>query len=117
VEYDLHKDGVVWVLDDKGRLVCEASLVKTIGVLPSSRLEEQRDKRLAGQRKRLERKLEEATARRQDAITAQDQLRGIEELERTLLPTLDTTNPLISTDLSAASVVEIDLLDWRNKDD
>lgn len=117
VEYDLHRDGVVWVLDDKGRLVCEASLVKTIGVLPSSRLEEQRDKRLAGQRKRLERKLEEATARRQDAITADDQVRGIEALERALLPTPDTTNPLISTDLSAASVVEIDLLDWRNKDD
>lgn len=82
VEYDLHKDGRVWVHDTKGRFVCEAKLVNTIGVLPTSRLEEQRDRRLQGQLKRLERKVDEARARREDAITAEDQIKGIEALER-----------------------------------
>ena len=81
VEYDLHTDGKVWVLDSKQRLVCEAKLVNAIGVLPTSRLEEQRDRRLAGQLKRLERKVDEARARREDAITQADQLGAIEALE------------------------------------
>ena len=117
VEYDLHKDGRVWVHDKKGRLVCEAKLVNTIGVLPTSRLEEQRDKRLAGQVKRLERKLDEATARRADAITADDQLQGIEALARQALPAPDLcpdTPQLAATDRAADTSPVIDLLTWRN---
>lgn len=86
VEYDLHDDKRVWVYDPKGRLVCEAKLVNTIGVLPSSRLEEQRAKRLQGQLARIERKADEARARRRDAITADDQARAIEDLDATPLP-------------------------------
>lgn len=81
VEYDLHDDKRVWVFDAKGRMVCEAGLVNTIGVLPASRLEEQREKRLAGQLKRLDRKVQEARARRQDAITADDQAKALEALQ------------------------------------
>lgn len=80
VEYDLHDDKRVWVFDTKGRLVCEAKLVNTIGVLPASRLDEQRAKRLQGQLNRLDRKVQEARARAQDAITADDQARAIEDL-------------------------------------
>ena len=110
VEYDLHTDGRVWVYDQKGRLVCEAKLTNTIGVLPTSRLEEQRDRRLQGQLKRLERKVGEAKARRQDAITADDQVRAIEELGAgTELPAPSTATP----PAEGGDVVDIDILAWR----
>jgi putative transposase len=77
VEYDLHDDRKVWVRTTKGKLIAEATLVETIGVLPTSRLEEQRDIRLAGQLRRLERHVEEAKQRRNDPITADEQLGAI----------------------------------------
>ena len=86
VEYDLHDDRRVWVHDLKGRLICEAKRTKTIGVLPISRLEEQRDKREAGQLRRLQRKVAEVHGRRQDAITADDQARAIDALAQAALP-------------------------------
>lgn len=70
VEYDLHDDKHVWLFEENGRFVCVANLVKTIGVIPSSRLEEQRALRLAGQRKRLERKMSEQIARSGQIIDA-----------------------------------------------
>jgi putative transposase len=79
VEYDLHKDSSVWIYDQNDRFVCMATLVSTIGVLPESRLEEQRGKRLQGQLKRLEKKVDEAHARANDAITIDDQLNGLEQ--------------------------------------
>lgn len=82
VEYDLHKDGLVWVFDTNGRLVCEAKLTKTKGPLSPSRLEEGRDKRETGQIRRLERKLDEVRARRADPITAESQVRALQELEQ-----------------------------------
>jgi len=103
VEYDLHKDGLVWVHDKKGRLVCEAKLVNTIGVLPTSRIEEGRDRRAAGQVKRLEKHLAEVHARRQDAISAGDQAQAIEQLT----PTLPKPAPTESDDAHT-----IDLLSW-----
>lgn len=113
VEYDLHKDGRVWVHDTKGRLVCEAKLVNTIGVLPTSRLEEQRDKRLAGQVKRLERKVDEAHSRRRDAITADDQVKQIEALERAVdVPALDPPATVPEAPTSAGPV--IDILTWSD---
>jgi putative transposase len=105
VEYDLHADGLVWVFEKKGRFVCEAKLVNTIGVLPTSRIEEQREKRLQGQVKRLERHLEEAQARAQDVITAADQVASLESMKPN---TLTTPAP-------SADVIEIDLLNWRDK--
>lgn len=111
VEYDLHEDGKCWIFDLKGRLVCEAKLVKTIGVLPTSRIEEQRDKRLAGQTKRLERKLDEAAARRQDAITADDMLQGIEGLDPFAQLNQDATQAISNV----ADVEDIDILKWRDK--
>lgn len=120
VEYDLHNDKQVWVLDGKSRLICQAKLANTIGVLPTSRLEEQRDKRLQGQNKRLERKVDEARLRRQDPITAETQVQAITELEhdagseviehraRRKLP----APPLAPS--SGGEVVDIDILEWRN---
>ncbi|ARV17386.1 hypothetical protein AEP_00424 [Curvibacter sp. AEP1-3] len=103
VEYDLHNDRCVWIYDTKGRLVVEAKLVNKIGVLPTSRLEEGRDRRLQGQLKRLERKVAEAKGRRDDPIEASGQFAAIESL-RPSLPAPD----------KAPEVIDIDLLNWRN---
>lgn len=106
VEYDLHDDRLVWIYDKQGRFLCEAKLVNTISVLPTSRLEEQRDKRLQGQRKRLERKLDEVTARRNDAITTTDVLTALENLNGLAIPA-----PELPT--QGGDVVHIDILNWR----
>lgn len=103
-EYDLFDDSRVWLFDPKGRFVTEALLVNTIGVLPTSRLEEGRDRRAAGQIKRLERKLDEVHQRRADPITAETQVAAIESLR----PALPTAAPVQS-----AEVFEIDLTTWR----
>ena len=92
VEYDLHHDSHVWIFDKKGRFIVEARLVNTIGVLPTSRLEEGRDRRLAGQLKRLQRKVDEASQRRDDPITAVTQVLGIESLTPAL-PAPAATEP------------------------
>ena len=113
VEYDLHDDGSVWVFDLKGRYVCEARKVKTIGVLPISRLEERRDKSLEGQRQRIQRRLDETEARRQDAITADDQFAGLLSMDSNLTNHL---NQLTPTNLTALEVVEevepLNILNW-----
>jgi putative transposase len=121
VEYDLHADGKVWVFDAKGRFVCEAKLVNVIGVLPTSRLEEHRDRRLQGQLKRLERKVSEAKGRREDAITAADQVAAIEALTPSAVESADpaaapaaaSTEPPAPAD-PGAEVIDIDILRWRN---
>ena len=141
VEYDLHDDRAVWVFDDKGRFVVEAALVNRVGVLPISRLEEGRDRRLQGQRKRLERRLAEIQGRRADPVTADAATAGISALEtmhaaeaeqlppakplrlapakRTadaLVIDMDVTNPEHVRQLSqlpAAEEDEINVLDWR----
>ena len=107
VEYDLHHDDRVWVFDKKGRFVVEAKLVNKIGVLPASRLEEGRDRRLQGQIKRLERKADEAKARRNDPLTAGDQLAELESLGGPLLPPPPPPPP------PGGQVFDIDITTWR----
>jgi len=86
VEYDLHNDGTVWLFDAKDRFVCQAGLVRTVGVVPQSRLDEQREKRVKGQIKRLERKADEARARAQDSITVDQQLEQLPDLSAPRTP-------------------------------
>lgn len=110
VEYDLHNDRSVWVYDTKGRLVVEAKLVNKIGVLPTSRLEEGRDRRLQGQLKRLQRKVDEATRRRDDPIEATDQFAAIDALR----PVPGLPAPAKGSGASDTDRFDIDLLTWRN---
>jgi len=63
VEYDLHDDRKVWIYDADSRFICEANLMMKIPYMPQSRLDEAREKRLAGQKQRLQRRLKEAEAR------------------------------------------------------
>ncbi len=105
-EYDLFDDSRVWLYDDKGRFVMEALRVNTIGVLPTSRLEEGRDRREAGQVKRLQRKLDEVSARRADPITAETQFAAI--------AAFDVAQPLQLVP-PAQKPFEVDLTDWSNE--
>ena len=117
VEYDLHHDSHVWIFDKKGRFIVEAKLVNTIGVLPTSRLEEGRNRRLAGQLKRLERKVDEARLRRNDPIDADGQFAAIDGLaQHTLPPAPLPPSPLTSLNLahSVTDINDIDLTTWRN---
>lgn len=52
VEYSIHDDERVWVLDEKGRQIAEAALVLKEAWMPASRIEEAQQKRLEGQRQR-----------------------------------------------------------------
>lgn len=70
VEYDLTSDAVVWV-NLKGRRVCEARLVDARPWLPKSRVEDLRQKRLAGQEKRLGRRLGEVRAQQKKPLDGQ----------------------------------------------
>jgi putative transposase len=105
VEYDLHHDSHVWIFDKKGRFLVQAKQTGTIGVLPTSRLEEGRDRRLKGQVKRLERHLDEVNARRADPIEAGGQVAAIDSLTPVLPP---------APPPSSGSVIDIDVLTWRN---
>lgn len=80
IEYDLHNDRYVWLFEQSGRFICQAELLGTIGIVPESRLEEARQKRLEGQTKRIVRKAEEAIARAQDAIPVTHQLEQLETI-------------------------------------
>jgi len=80
VEYDLHDDKKVRVLTQEGRWICDAALVFKIDYLPASRVEEAATKRLKGQHKRLQNKLDEVTDRAGLAITHDMVIDDIEAL-------------------------------------
>lgn len=103
VEYDLHDDAHVWCYDPKGRFICQATLASTIGVLPISRIEEMRDKRGKEQSKRLERKLAEVAAKRQDPITADMQV-------------IRTVEQKAPAQIEYAQAIEIDITKWRDQE-
>lgn len=89
VEYDLHDDSFVRIFDDKGRFVAEANLVEKAPWLPASRIEEAQAKRLAGQQKRLQIKLDEASAR---ATTPLSAVAAMAALELEAAPELPASN-------------------------
>ncbi len=90
VEYSVHSDDRVWVLDHKGRFICEAMLVEKAAWMPASRIEEAQQKRLDGQRKR--RALKDATddARSRLPVSAHAMLDAINDAEEPALPAPDT---------------------------
>mgnify|MGYP000963353464 CR=1 FL=1 len=131
-EYDLNDDIYVTVRDLKGRFIAVAELAYTMGVLPHSRREEGLDRRLKGQEKRLERKLEEVRARRHGPITADEQLRGIAQLQEDAEAAAPASDPPALPDaawipalrpVSAAPSVadyepepKIDITTWKDPD-
>jgi len=72
IEYSLHKDKEIRVLDDQERLICTAHLVGKTARLPESRIVEAEENRLKGQVVRLEQKAQEAKQRTQPLISHEE---------------------------------------------
>ncbi|MCF7964192.1 MAG: Mu transposase C-terminal domain-containing protein [Methylobacter tundripaludum] len=72
VEYSLHKDNEIRVLDEQERLICIATLVGKVDRLPESRIVEAEQKRLTGQVKRLELHANEKKLRAQPVLTLEE---------------------------------------------
>ena len=68
VEYDLHDDTHTWISTLDGRHICTATITERKGVISTSRIEDQRAKRLTGQVKRLQKHIDEKTQRATPAI-------------------------------------------------
>lgn len=85
VEYDLHNDMRVWIKDEKGRFVAEAALVEKRAWLSDSRIEDQEQKRLEGQRQRKLNDIAEMEARARRPISAVSALQALEMEAPTLL--------------------------------
>lgn len=125
VEYDMNSDVRVTVRDLDGRFITTAKLTNTIGVLPTSRREEGRDRRLKGQERRLERKLQEVRARRDDPITADEQVKQIEQLlpesGLDLLPETSIGAParlpsIADYEPAPGAEITIDITTWKDPD-
>jgi putative transposase len=85
VEANLRDMRRVQIRDEAGRWLCDATQVAATPALPDDHLQVLKRKRLDGQRKRLQRHLEEAEARAGMAITHQEQvddMRSLGEPER-----------------------------------
>jgi len=74
IEYNLHDDSSVRVLDSKGRFICDAHLISKAAYIPSSRIVEAKQKREIEQTKRLDNKIREIEKRANLAITHVDQI-------------------------------------------
>lgn len=80
VEYSLHKDQEIRVLDDKQRLICIAKLVGKVDRLPESRIVEAEEKRLAGQIKRKEADIAEQKLRAMPVISLEDRRKALSDI-------------------------------------
>ncbi|MGR9014149.1 MAG: Mu transposase C-terminal domain-containing protein [Gammaproteobacteria bacterium] len=72
IEYSLHKDDEIRVLDDQQRLICIAKLAGKVDRLPESRIVEAEHKRLTGQVQRLERHANEKKLRAQPVLSLEE---------------------------------------------
>lgn len=70
VEYSIHDDQHVAILDGAGRLICDAQLVEKKAWLPESRIEEAQQRRLQGQIERHQRHIAEQQARARLPVSA-----------------------------------------------
>lgn len=90
VEYDLHNDAEVRLYQTDGRYIATAELVERKPWISESRIEDLKEQRLQGQRKRLQRKLDEVESRSRDAITVGDQVAALERMGALALPAAQT---------------------------
>jgi len=80
VEYSLHHDQEVRVLNEKEQLICIAPLVSKIARMPESRLVQAEQKRLAGQIKRKENDIAELKQRSKPILTLEDNTSALQDL-------------------------------------
>ncbi|MGI1671977.1 MAG: Mu transposase C-terminal domain-containing protein [Neptuniibacter sp.] len=122
VEYDLQSDERVTVRSKKGELICDATLVKKKDYLPSSRIEEAKQKATKAAVARLEKKVEEKKARagllldHSDTLEQLDQAGEVEVQHSHVIEQEQSNQTTFEVDLSDAaepeeSRIEIDLID------
>jgi putative transposase len=80
IEYSLHNDSEIRVLDDQQRLICIAQLVGKVDRLPESRIVEAEQKRLNGQVKRLEQHANEKKLRAQPVLSLEESTAALLDL-------------------------------------
>ncbi|HEC12302.1 MAG TPA: transposase [Acidiferrobacteraceae bacterium] len=90
-EYSIHDDSFIRVMDEKCRWICDAKLIQKVDYLPTSRIEEAKDKRLKAQIKRLESHADEKRQRAGLAITHDQVLRDLDDAETPALEALNET--------------------------
>ncbi len=115
IEYNLHDDLSVRILDDKGRWLCDAKLVTKQDYLPASRLEEAKQKRLASSIKRLEVHAQEKRDRAGLSITHDQVIDDVEMLneqcDSTLLEKKTGTEVPVDIKLGVQTEDDIDFND------
>jgi len=115
-EYDLHNDAFIRVLDDKGRWICDAKLVKKADYVPASRLKEAEQKKLASSIKRLEVHIQEKHDRAGSAITHDQIIDDVEAMsledDSTLLE--KTTGTEVPVDINLGDQTEDDEIDFTD---
>ena len=113
IEYNLHDDAQVRILDDKGRWVCDATLVNKVDYIPSSRIEEAKQKRLRSQIKRLEVHANEKRERAGLAVTHDQVLDDVEVLvsDSPALLSDEKTGIELTPALQPDDEIELDILD------
>jgi len=79
-EYDMHNDASVRIFDAAGTYLLTAELKHKRAAIPTSRLEEQREKARLASNKRLENKLKENNARYMPATEHEQQIEALDEL-------------------------------------
>ncbi len=108
VQYDLTTDETVTIRSLKGELICDATLVKKADYIPTSRIEEAKQKSTKAAITRLEKKADEKRRRSGLLLDHADTLGGLEELDATNFSTLTPqTHHAISAE--DADVIDIDL--------
>jgi len=121
VEYNLHNDAFIRVLDDTGRWICDAKLVQKADYIPVSRLKEAEQKKLAASVKRLEVHIQEKHDRAGSAITHDQIIDDVEVLtqqcDSTLLEKTTGTEVPVDTNLGLQTEDDIDFLATDYLDD
>lgn len=108
IEYDLHDDSHVWISAEDGRFIAIADITERIGVVSISRLEDQKVKRAQGQVKRLQKHMDEATAR---AGTVIDMDAVADRLEAQPTDLLDPVSVRSQRAIERSSKIIIDITD------
>lgn len=115
IEYNLHDDRAVRVLDDKGRWICDAPLVNKADYLPASRIIEAKQKRAEQSVKRLGVHMQEQIDRSGLAITHDQNVDELLDFNADKL--LDTkkgatlTEAAPDTSISDSDDAELDIFD------
>jgi putative transposase len=86
VEYSIHDDVHVWIVDKQGRHVAVATLVEKNPWLPASRIEEATERRLKNQTKRHLAHIAEQEARARVPISAAQVVEALEAPTQSLAP-------------------------------